>query len=340
MSNTQNFNLPPEVQAILRRKSSRDPASQFTPKLHTLLTLSTESPQREDELGLGWLGNNEFRMNKKLVGEIMGIKINTLNVNLKNLGFKQTQRDKDGWTHWQKADFTKDNCGISSMDDQQKQKRCKSQIGASNLTYSGRIGPDIPIREQIETSFRNECKKVWCSLFSVNKESYPVNDFIPAAARILKQERQPQNNAESVLKAIIHPRQDSNGFVTFQDFCRFLAMFGPPKSSMLKIASLLEHSNNTGNWLTFLPETQQPNTFYGAFDPITPNCLVLHKKNGTEIKIYNKPQIEADGTCYLVDSMGREYSNWTEFFNMNPDAIEQEQENYPPMSFQQGYNGY
>ena len=336
MNSTHNFNLPPDVQAVLRRKSSRDPTSQFTPKLHTLLTLSTESTQREDELGLGWINDEEFRMNKKLVGEIMGIKINTLNVNLKNLGFKQTQRDKDGWTHWKKEDFTKNNCGVSSMDDQQKQKRNKAQMGMSIPTYSISIGPESISKHEPE--FYNMCKQLWNRLFP-QKDSSLVQDFIPAAADIFKQERQPKGNAESVLKAIIHPRQYNNGYVTFQDFCKFLAMFGPQQSSMLKIASLLEHSNNTGNWLTFLPESQPQNTFYGAFDPAVPNCLVIHKKDGTEKKIYNDPLAEADGSFYLVDGDGKQYTNWSEYFNSNPTVIEMDQDSYG-INFQQGYNGY
>ena len=77
--------LPQYIRDIIHRRSSRDPSSRFSRKLHALLSYVSANPDMEDEIGLSWIDDEIFQVNKKRLLEIMKIKLNTLNVNFKNL---------------------------------------------------------------------------------------------------------------------------------------------------------------------------------------------------------------------------------------------------------------
>lgn len=103
--------IPPVLQEILKRKSSRDPTSRFTYKLAYLLNFVNNSDDKDmyQKVGCSWVKEDEFQINKQILANIMGIKINTLNVNLYTLGFVQLKNNKDGWTLWKKPNFTRTN---------------------------------------------------------------------------------------------------------------------------------------------------------------------------------------------------------------------------------------
>ena len=98
--------LPVELQTIIRRKCSRDPKTRFTYKIHLLLAFVLTRSQLEDEVGIGWVSEHEFRINKKKLVELLGIKMNSMNVNLHDLGFHKMQHEKNGWTRWTRDGFT------------------------------------------------------------------------------------------------------------------------------------------------------------------------------------------------------------------------------------------
>ena len=107
------------------------------------------------------------------------------------------------------------------------------------------------------------------------------------------------------------------------DLFKFLAMFGPDKTAMLKIASLLLCSNNNGNWLTFETPTDPSQIpmltgapLAGSFDIQEPNCLIL--RYPTVIKrIWNNPNVDAYGS-YLTDERGNRYQSWDKVFEQAP----------------------
>jgi hypothetical protein len=151
-----------------------------------------------------------------------------------------------------------------------------------------------------------------------NNSSVPVETapLIRRAAERFRQEGQPLQNAVDVLTAIIPTLPD--GTVSFANFARFMAMFGPERTIMLKIASLLQASQKTGQWLYFNTEQPQFPPIYGAFDPTTPNCLVLTKYDNVS-RIWNFPTVDAvEGMQYLMDDLGRMYSSWVEYFTIHP----------------------
>lgn len=320
--------LPPEIQQILKRKSSRDPASRFSSKLHMLLTYVTKNPQREDDIGLCWVNENEFKMNKKILIQIMGIKLNTLNVNLRDLGFTQVMHDKDGWTQWKRSGFTRSEFNMTTKEGDviqvaSKKKRVASEtvplpvdpyVGSpfSNPIKLGTVKPDS------EETFFMRAGQIWNEMFPGTSFQTPVptNTLVSQAARRFKQQEQPLDNAQEVIQAIISPSR-TIPTSTFVDLCRFLAMFGPENTIMLKIASLLSCSNNSGNWLQFDENpTMTPSYTVGYFDKNEPNCLVI-KHNGITSRVWNNPLIDAFGN-YLTDENNRRYVQWEEYFQQNP----------------------
>ena len=264
--------LPPEIQTILKRKSSRDPTSRFTTKLHLLLSYVSQNPELEEKIGCAWVTEEEFRINKRILVNVMGIKINTLNVNLHTLGFIQQKHNKDGWTLWKRPNFTRTSQDITDPTASNAPQPKHTKVYTPNFTLGA-------VQQQDFDNFIGKCKQIWMEEFQTNDviRPIPTNYFIEKAAARFKQAEQPTDNAREVLRAIIAHSQPES--IDFNQFCRFMAMFGPEPTIMLKIASLLSCSNNSGQWLMFEKVTAQNcNQFYGAFEESQPNCIFLNNK--------------------------------------------------------------
>jgi hypothetical protein len=146
--------------------------------------------------------------------------------------------------------------------------------------------------------------------------TFDTNVFLHRAARLFKQEGQEEQNALEVLQAILAPKKLP--VTTFDQFARFLAMFGPNGTVMLKIASLLGCSHRTGQWLYFDVDTVQLPTIAGTFDVYEPNCLVI-RNNGNVTKVWNAPLVEANNKAgYIIDQLGHTYRSWAEYFERHP----------------------
>lgn len=316
--------LPPDIQTILKRKSSRDPTSRFTTKLHLLLSYVSQNPDLEEKIGCGWVTEEEFRINKRILVNVMGIKINTLNVNLHTLGFIQQKHNKDGWTLWKRPNFTRTSQDITDPAASTPQPK-HQKVYTPNFT----LGPVPPAEFD---NFIEKCKQIWMELFQTNDVLKPIqtNYFIEKAATRFKQSEQPTDNARDVLKAIIAPSQPD--CIDFNQFCRFMAMFGPEQTIMLKIASLLGCSNATGQWLMFEKFSPQVlNQFYGAFEELQPNCLMLNSK--PPVRIWNLPNVSAqNNNKYIFDQNRKQYSSWEEYFQNNP--VPYTQTIHPEYSYQ------
>lgn len=304
--------IPPNIQEILKRKSSRDPSSRFETKLHHLLSFASQDPENEMRVGLGWLNDEEFKMNKTTLAAVMGIKLNTLNVNLRDVGFKQLQRDKGGWTKWRKENFTRTKCMAPV------ETYSSSLHGSTTNAFLGRTPTPFSLghmtQQQTERFFM-DCQELWQELMQVSPTS-PIDSEIvirQSAARF-KADGQEDGNARDVIQAIIMPggHQPKLGFA---DFCRLLAMFGPPETLMLKIQSLLQVANNSGKWLSFDPNNRDPSQS-ASFDPNMPNCLVIRQISHPIERVCNDPLLTSDDR-YVVDDMGR-YDSWDDYFQRKP----------------------
>ena len=323
--------LPPEIREALKRKSSRDPASRFTAKLHLLLKYSMKDRSFEERLGCGWVTDDQFRICKSVLCDVMGIKLNTLNVNLRDLNFQQKQRDKDGWTLWTRSGFTRSSSGMANGDQDDAMLQKKHQITGyrPDACY---MSNELPfhlgmLTAEMNAQFLFTAQQQWREITDSNAPSFDTQLLIERAALQFKYEHQPDENAREVIKAIVTPNEVPPR-LTFSHFCRLLAMFGPPDTIMLKIASLLTCSNNSGNWLTFDTDSghvHQPP--YASFDVNCPNCLVIIRKDKSLDKdrsiekVYNDPIVPQDPQrkmMYLVDENQKRYSSWEEYFEQHP----------------------
>jgi hypothetical protein len=296
--------LPPNIQAILKRKSSRDPNSRFTSKLRVLLDFATNYPRFENDIGLSWVDEETFRINKRALAGVMGVKVNTLNVNLRDLHFEQQNPPKDGWTTWKKEGFTR-NSGRPPMD----------EILPSIPDFAAQIAfPRIgKVRPETEALFLESARVLWQELVDNFSLTLGAETFLKKAAAKFKTEQQATQNAVDVLRAIICP---SNELVVSEvQFVRFMAMFGPASTAMLKISSLLEISHTTGQWLIFDPATAPPGTS-AAFDGTEANCLVI-RRGVSATRVWNLPLVDARAD-YVVDERGKYYSSWKDYFVQHP----------------------
>ena len=305
--------LPPEIQTMLKRKSSRDPSSRFAAKLHALLKHVSQYPQLENEIGLAWIDDETFKMNKHNLSAVMGIKLNTLNVNLRDLRFTQQQHNKDGWTHWKKEGFTRSATGL--MQDTTPKYSAMRPADLWMPQQPARfMRPTIgkmPI-EHVQAFF-DRAHNLWSRITDSRERMGAVS--IDRAARVLKQDGQELQNAIEVLQAIISPTGGDTA--TFDQLVKFLAMFGPERTAMLKISSLLRCSQKTGQWLRFLTQEPMPEP-YAVFDDNEPNCLVI-RKHGLVSRVWNLPLIDhGDRQAYLVDENDQKYSSWDEYFDTHP----------------------
>jgi hypothetical protein len=307
--------LPEHIREALKRKSSRDPNSRFQTKLHLLLSYSSEFPNLQDRIGLMWTSDDEFKMNKITLSSVMNIKLNTINVNLRDLNFEKVERDKEGWTRWRRVGFTRTNSGIETDADAARR---------ADPNYIGRA-PTLPFQlgkmshPQCE-SFVAESQRIWVDLLQCSPTSaVPIQTVIERSARHFRYNEQPLENAREVIEAIMVPALGDLK-CGFADLCRFLAMFGPANTLMLKIASLLTCSNQSGKWLTFESGHQiQHSLPYASFDDLMPNCLIVHHGDGTIDRVFNDPNMSAiDDSAYLFDDHGKVYKSWNEYFAFRP----------------------
>ena len=307
--------LSPELQTMLKRKSSRDPSSRFTSKLHALLNYVTQYPSLVNDIGLAWVDEETFKMNKHNLSKVMGIKLNTLNVNLRDLAFSQQQPNKDGWTHWKKKGFTKTVLmpvadATTSFVSAAPPRAAEFWQPPPQPVHQIRLGQ---MQQHVIQAFYESVQRLWNRIADPRTRTASIR----RAAEALKQEGQELKNSIAVLKAIIACNDGET--VVFEQVVKFLAMFGPERTAMLKIASLLRCSRRTGEWLRFdTPEFMPSTTPWAAFDDNEPNCLVIRKAGGVA-KVWNLPLVDAgQERYYLVDENEQKYLSWDDYFDAHP----------------------
>lgn len=301
--------LPSDLRAILSRKSSRDPESRFTSKLHMLLSYVSDNPSLEDDLGVAWVSNDEFKLNKRVLANIMSIKLNTLNVNLKDLHFQQQQHNKDGWTRWKKVGFTRSQISGTS----QSLPKGKKVIREATFNLPFHIGSftDILFKE-----FQQICIHSWKELTGLNtNRSYDSEMFLQHAVAKFKLPNQDERQALSIIRNIIVPQHVE--LINFEMYARFLAMFGPPQTAMQKIISLFESTEkeNAETFLLFSKPSVMPQ-HYAIFDENEQNCLTI-RNGGNILSLWNIPLISADEGYYVVDCEGQLYKSWEDYFKIH-----------------------
>ncbi|KAH0791243.1 39 kDa initiator binding protein [Histomonas meleagridis] len=319
--------LPPEIQKVIERKSSRDPASRFSNKLLILLNYAGDDETKQNFVGAGWVDKKHFRINKKRLVVIMKIKINTLNVNLKDLKFHQIQNDQNGWTTWERAGFAQESTAVDLADEKIMNE---DKTNFPNYTNSESPKSKISLLREINLgmtsantiqSFKSIIISIWeeFTANSTNRNSIATPEFLEMAAKRFRASHQKLANSKVVLETIFKcfdPNQ-----ITVTDFARFIAKFGPEATLMQKIASLLKSSNENQNWLKIVHDpyaiSSEGESIYGFFDESEDNCFVIIRNDRTVSKVYNMVEEPASGE-YLIDSSGTKYTSWQNYFEVHP----------------------
>lgn len=319
--------LPSELQETIRRKSSRDPNCRFVRKLHLLLNYVSENPETENQIGIGWVNDEVFRINKKVLIAIMDIKLNTLNVNLRDLKFQQLQSNIDGWTLWKKPGFNRRDVQLDSKPNQMNdddeiftlEDPLRKDPGLIDIPQIvNRIKLGCMLQSQ-EDEFFQICNQQWQHI--VDSDSLNVvssSFFIPRVAKYYKLPNQSIQNSFDVMKAIITPQDTPN--VRFIDFAYFLARFGPPETVMVKIDSLLKCATKGRHWLYcgIIPAPEKiGDEVIAAFDDKLFNCLTIFYPRGIQTHAWNMPLVEASQN-YILDDNKIQYENWEKFFEAHP----------------------
>ncbi|EAY19886.1 39 kDa initiator binding protein, putative [Trichomonas vaginalis G3] len=328
--------LPPDIHEMIKRKSSRDPSSRFANKLHILLKFAGSDPKMIEYIGAGWISDTQFRINKKRLGAVMEIKLNTLNVNLRDLGFQQLQQDKNGWTEWTREKFTitstlSDLADITS--DKNGQKDVAKQLKSSNIDDSQSskfvILRDVMISKcdpEIQQQFRRFTVSIWDELIEASggKTTFTLDDFIFLAARRFRISKQSLKNATQLIRVIFLCADTTQ--VTLSDFTKFMAKFGPEETLMEKVGGMLSSSNHHGNWLNVTTDPSglsNPDGLYGYFDNTEQNCIIFVYQNIFTFKVWNRVNVASSDGKYLVDQNDNEYDSWEQFFQINPMKIQE-----------------
>jgi len=309
--------LPPELQAVIRKKCSRDPTTRFTHKIELLLAFVVTNAHLENDIGLSWVSKREFRINKKRLVGLLGIKMNSMNVNLRDLGFHKVQHEKNGWTRWTRDGLTKGRV----LPDAGAPPRCAAQGKARRVSiiaipFTGRHLTLGCVRQASCDRFVKSVRELWSGVFGADLTQLVATDtFVARLAAVVKQPEQPLSNAIAVLGAIL--AHEGEGALGLAHLIEFLARFGPHPTAMLKIASLLACADGCQDWLFFSaprPAEVAALRVHGAFCRDEPNCFVLSVGGAACVSVWNVPLVDAVG-CYLIDERKRTYPTWVAFFD-------------------------
>lgn len=307
--------LPAELQSIIRRKCSRDPKTRFTYKIHLLLAFILTNSHLEDEVGIGWVSEQEFRINKKRLVELLGIKMNSMNVNLHDLGFHKMQHEKNGWTRWTRDGFTQNRILLDTdLDPPPENVKMKKQatIELHSPDETLTMGS---VLQSVCDIFYETVIDIWRHHFSQDLNAKLTSkSFIGILSELAKRPEQPLSNAIKILESIINPSNLDE--LSFKDLLRFLAMFGPVETSMIKIGHLAK-CTIASNWAFFkapLPTEIVSMSFHGRFDENEINRFTVTFEVGLVKKVWNNPLIDAYG-CYLADDKATTYSSWFSYYD-------------------------
>ena len=360
IKNYMSDKLPDYVKEIINQKSSRNPGSRFARKIHTLLSYVETNPEAYDQIGLQWISDERFKMNKKLLKEVLGIKENSLNVNLKKLNFTQTSYDKLGWTEWYKKDFNKIELNTFQNDnfpitDEQFPRIMVNSVFTNQSNQQNIPEDAFSKASHIVLGFINEDRKqqvlkqaiqIWQEIANNDStDSLSGEYFLLRLAKKWQLPHQDFNNALSVLSNILISNDTS--VITFLDFYKIYCAFGPEPTVMNKISDLLEVCAGEDGWLYFgftVAEIKSVTMQYAYFDDNEPNCLILVNGSNTT-KVWNIPDIiENDIYIYAEDS--NMYQDWQSFFDLTTFEMpkiqhhpeENQNENQPQIPSQENLN--
>ena len=268
--------IPPDVLRQIRKRSNRNEESRFPYKIWTLLNWVGIDHEKGKIAGCGWINETEFYIYKSKLCEVMEIKINTLNVNLKTLGFVQTRRKDWGITYW-----TNPMLQMNSSPEDFKQIRCsraKSEVSV-NINQKAVY---LPLLEDIQlygltvdeiAMFKSEVIKYWEIVVGARYVfAVQVNEFVELLCGMLKTIADLRINDSYHVELLLTQRKPR--VVTIHDFASFMARFGPFENITYKILQYNQAMSETRREIAFMLSAGSMTSY---FSPTFQNCFRMLK---------------------------------------------------------------
>ena len=168
------------------------------------------------------------------------------------------------------------------------------------------------VSEDAKQTFWKQAQAQWRGLFG-DAEAVDPKVFVRKAAEAMRLPKQAESNARETLAWFFDI--GTLDTVDFAQFCAFLAMFGPSETAIRKIGHFLKCPTELKDAVMYvdLEEVRDPDI---DIEEIQANEFTI-MIGDTEKAVYNRPDVNTDGK-YLIDSDGKEYSSWMEYFESNP----------------------
>lgn len=302
--------VPERLINFIRKRSSRNEQTRFPYKLYSLLVWVGTEPQKSKNAGCGWISDTEFFIDKKKICELMNIKLNTLNVNLKTLGFEKSQSNKDNRVFFKNEGFSRSGTmtvGFKSI----RNSRCKSE-SLRNLNLSAVYMPYLePLKlfmmtEQEINQFKHDVIEKWNEIVELHLVfAIPLNLFIKFLKSIFDDKFCDLSSAQQALTPRVPEVWD------ILDFAIFLSRFGPFCNIQSKLNQYQDLIDDIQlGFITY--STPSSNYFSDTFH----NCFRFHLPQIGEYHCYNLPLVQ-DNTPFLADEDGVVYPSWRKMLQQN-----------------------
>lgn len=320
MSDEEINEIPNSVLEFVRKRSNRDESSRFPHKLWILLNWSGQNERRGELCGCGWTSDEVFFIEKTKLCEVLDIKINTLNVNLKTLGFKAAGNRNKNITYWRNPVFHKS----SNPQDFGRIRNSRSRSPAlMNLTPNAVY---FPLLENIRLYGMDQQKINTFKCHVVDSWEYLVGSSLIFAVgfndftQTLYDKVSPIN-FQFLPQTLITKYPNVVGIF---DFAIFLARFGPFNDINIKLTQYRSVTDELSKNEIFINSSYTQMAFH--------NCFRFQLAQDGEYHCYNMPTFCSEAQ-FLIDEDGTAYSSWESMLRQNSFIKD---DDISPM----GYNSY
>ena len=299
--------LPSEIKSVVSHRASKNEETRFPHKLFKLLEWSGHHQNRQEIAGCGWISEDEFFLDKSFICHHFGIKLNTLNSNLKNLGFVQSRKRQNDRTFFKNTSSTFKN--VSQDHDLLTIRHDHDTVVALQRAFNMPLLADLELyglSHDDVFQFKKNAILAWESIIGVMKFAIGISEFL----KILQTQFLQMTDVEFVREAL-SPRVPT--VIDIFDFAVFLARFGPFENLIAKIGQYQQFFRFLRSDLSFWGSLS-PASFYGtSFN----NGFSFKLEHVGEYHCYNLP-LKTINQTFLVDEDNQYFSQWYHIYRIYP----------------------
>lgn len=287
----------------IRKHSNRKEETRFPYRLFQLLSIAGKNYQKSENTGCGWVSDTEFFIDKKKICSIMNIKINTLNANLKNLGFEKSRSRDKNLTFFKNKHFSLLNKSMNFKNIRNSQYTPKQLFNSSAiyLAYLEKLKLFNMTQQEIN-QFKIDVAEKWNEIVQQKLLfSMSLSDFAQHLECYLDDDK-------FIDLLLIHEVLVSScsKVCGILDFAAFLARFGPFCDMKDKFYKYIDIKNEVP-----IRQSKFTTNSENFFSKTYHNCFFFpHCKLG-EYHCYNLPHICVTEP-FLMDEDGDLFHSWNE----------------------------